>query len=63
MIEQIILQSSSPDSIVMDCFAGSGSALKCAEKLGRKWVGIDNSDIAIDVIRSNDLGAYQYIEI
>lgn len=51
MIEQIILQSSDKNSIVLDCFAGSGTTLRCAEKLGRKWIGIDNSKIAIGVIR------------
>lgn len=63
MLNQIILQSSNKDSIVLDCFAGSGSTLECAEKLGRKWIGIDNSPTAISVIRKNISGIYEYFEI
>lgn len=50
MIEMIIRQSSNPDSIVMDCFAGSGSTLLAALNHNRKFIGIDNSDMAIEVI-------------
>lgn len=51
MLEMIIAQSSNPNSIVMDCFAGSGSFLKASAKLGRQWIGIDASKVAIDVIK------------
>ena len=63
MIKQIILQSSNENSIVMDCFAGSGSALKAANNLGRKWIGIDNSEIAVKIIKENDIGDYNYYDI
>ena len=36
----------------MDCFAGSGTTLLAAAKLGRKFIGIDSSDVAINVIKS-----------
>ncbi len=52
MLNQIILQSSRPQSIVLDCFAGGGTALNEAEKLGRRWIGIDNSQESIKVIGS-----------
>lgn len=51
MISLIVKQSSSPDSYVLDCFAGSGTTLLAAIKSGRKFIGIDNSPIAIDVIK------------
>ena len=50
MIEKIILQSSNSDSVVMDCFAGSGTTLLAAAKVGRRFIGIDSSDIAINII-------------
>lgn len=50
MLDLIIQTSSNEDSIVLDCFCGSGTTLKSAEKLGRKWIGIDESDLAIGVI-------------
>ena len=62
MIEQIILQSSDKNSIVLDCFAGSGSTLKSAYNLDRKWIGIDNSKAAIKVIKNNDVGNYTYYD-
>ncbi len=51
LLERIILNSSNKNSIVMDCFAGSGSTLKVANKLNRKWIGIDNSTHSYDVIK------------
>ena len=44
MIKRIIAQSSDENSIVLDCFAGSGTTLECANNLGRKWIGVDNSN-------------------
>lgn len=52
MLKQIVLQSSNENSIVLDCFVGSGTALAAAEKLHRKWIGIDNSEEAIKVVKS-----------
>lgn len=49
MLKVIIQTSSKPDDIVLDCFAGSGTTLLAAEELGRRWIGIDNSKIAIDI--------------
>ncbi|MFP4025379.1 MAG: DNA methyltransferase [Thiohalospira sp.] len=53
MLERIILNSSNESSIVMDCFAGSGSTLKVANRLNRKWIGIDNSTHAYEVIKND----------
>lgn len=64
MIEQIILQSSDKNSIVLDCFAGGGTTLKCAEKLGRKWIGMDSSNISIELIKKQfDDENYSYFEL
>ena len=49
LLEFIVNASSSEDSIVLDCFCGSGTTLIAAEKLGRKWIGIDQSEEAIRV--------------
>lgn len=63
MLEMIVKQSSKDDSIVLDCFAGSGSTLLAASKLGRKWIGIDQSDYSSRVIkeRFKDYN-YQFIQ-
>lgn len=63
MLEQIILQSSNENDYVLDCFAGSGSTLKVAFKNNRKWIGVDNSEIAINVIKSNKIGNYIFYNL
>jgi adenine-specific DNA-methyltransferase len=50
MLEQIISASSGPGDLVLDCFAGSGTTLVAAGNLGRRWIGVDNSDEAISAI-------------
>ena len=64
MLELIIKQSSNKDSIIMDCFAGSGTTLLAAAKYGRNFIGIDSSKIAINVIKKrlseNDIS---YVEM
>jgi len=50
MLDIIIKTSSNENSIVLDCFAGSGTTLKAAQINGRQWVGIDQSDEAIKAI-------------
>jgi len=49
MLNFIIRNSSLEDSIVMDAFMGSGAFLLEANKLRRKFIGIDSSSYAIDV--------------
>lgn len=63
MLEMIIAQSSNFNSIVMDCFAGSGSFLKASAKLGRQWIGVDASDVAIRIIQTQlEHLTYQFID-
>ncbi|NMC35083.1 MAG: site-specific DNA-methyltransferase [Veillonellaceae bacterium] len=64
MLEMIIEQSSNDDSIILDCFAGSGSTLFAAQNLGRKWIGIDQSDVSHRVIKKRfDATSYEYIDL
>ncbi len=41
LLERIVKASSNEGSIVLDCFMGSGTTQAVAQKLGRKWIGID----------------------
>ncbi len=41
LVERIIKASSNEDSIVLDCFVGSGTTAAVAEKLGRRWIAAD----------------------
>lgn len=47
LLERIIRCSSNEGDIVLDAFAGSGTTLAVAEKLGRRWIGIDCGKLAI----------------
>ncbi len=47
LLKRIIQASSVPGDIVLDCFAGSGTTGAVAEKLGRKWIMMDSSKLAI----------------
>lgn len=47
LLSRIIKASSNQGDIVMDCFAGSGTTLAVAEKLGRRWISIDCGKLAI----------------
>ncbi len=73
LLDLIIKTSSNENSIVLDCFCGSGTTLKSAHLLNRKWIGIDKSDLAIEATRnkietiSGDLfiekPIYEYLEV
>jgi adenine-specific DNA-methyltransferase len=58
MLDLIIKTSSNENSIVLDCFCGSGTTLKSAQILNRKWIGIDESDLAIQAT-VNKLGSIE----
>jgi len=47
LLDLIIKTSSNNDSVVLDCFCGSGTTLKSAQTNNRKWIGIDQSEHAI----------------
>ncbi len=47
MIDTIVKTSSNPGSIVLDCFCGSGTTLEAALRNGRRFIGIDKSEVAI----------------
>jgi SAM-dependent methyltransferase len=49
LLERILLASSEPGDIVLDCFIGSGTTAAVAQKLGRRWIGCDINRGAIQV--------------
>jgi site-specific DNA-methyltransferase (adenine-specific) len=50
LLERIISASSNPGAVVLDPFCGCGTAVHAAERLGRSWIGIDITYLAIQVI-------------
>jgi DNA modification methylase len=51
LLERIINASSNPGDVVLDPFCGCGTAIAAAQKLGRKWIGIDITHLAIGLIK------------
>jgi site-specific DNA-methyltransferase (adenine-specific)/adenine-specific DNA-methyltransferase len=58
LLERIIKASSRPGDVVLDAFCGSGTTLAAAQRLGRRWIGIDCSPAAcrLAVERLRDIG-------
>jgi len=73
MLDLIVKTSSVEGSIILDCFCGSGTTLLVAQRNNRRWIGIDQSDLAVQVTRSKldsvklDLftcnGEYEFVDL
>lgn len=50
LLERIIRLSTKPGDVVLDPFCGCGTAIEAAQRLGRRWIGIDITVLAIDVV-------------
>ena len=47
LLERILKASSNPGDVVLDPFCGCGTTVAAAQKLGRTWLGIDITHLAI----------------
>jgi len=73
LLKSIVLASSNPGDLVLDCFCGSGSTIQAAEELDRQWIGIDESIEAINVTKKrlakiekglfSSAVSYQFLEL
>ena len=59
LLERIISASSNPGDTVLDPFCGCGTTVHAAQALGRRWIGIDVTPIAISLIRTRLTDAFQ----
>ena len=51
-MERIIRASSNEGDLVLDPFCGCGTAVVVAERLHRRWLGIDITHLAINLIKN-----------
>jgi site-specific DNA-methyltransferase (adenine-specific) len=58
LLERIIAASSNEGDVILDPFCGCGTAVHAAQKLGRKWIGIDITHLAIALIEKRLKGAF-----
>jgi site-specific DNA-methyltransferase (adenine-specific) len=59
-VKRIVLASSRPDDLVLDCFAGSGATGEASLLTGRRFILIDDNPAALEVMakrfaRSSDI--------
>lgn len=63
LLERIINASSNEGDVVLDPFCGCGTAVAAAEKLNRKWIGIDITHLAISLIEKRVKNAFPGTQI
>ena len=68
LLERIINASSNEGDVVLDPFCGCGTATVAAERLNRRWIGIDVTHLAITLVRhrlrdsfGDDLRLYEIV--
>ena len=51
LLERIIEASSNEDDVVLDAFCGCGTAIAVAQRLNRRWIGVDITHLAIALLK------------
>ncbi len=51
LLERIIQASSNEGDVVLDPFCGCGTTIAAAQKLGRTWIGIDVTHLAVGLMK------------
>jgi len=62
LLERIISASSSEGDLVLDPFCGCGTTVHAAQKLNRRWIGIDVTHLAIHLIQRRLKDAFPKIQ-
>jgi site-specific DNA-methyltransferase (adenine-specific) len=58
LLERILRASSNEGDVVLDPFCGCGTTVQVAQKLNRRWIGIDITHLAIGLIKTRLDDAY-----
>lgn len=51
LLERVVAASSNPGDVILDPFCGCGTTIAAAQKLGRKWIGIDVTHLSIALLK------------
>jgi len=62
LLERILAASSNAGDVVLDPFCGCGTTVHAAQKMGRRWIGIDVTHLAIGLIEKRLREAFPGIE-
>jgi site-specific DNA-methyltransferase (adenine-specific) len=63
LLERIIQASSNPGDLVLDPFCGCGTAIAAAQKLERRWIGIDITHLSVALMKYRLEDMFSGIEI
>jgi len=63
LLERIIKASSNEGDVVLDPFCGCGTAVVAAQKLNRRWIGIDITHLAINLMRNRLKDSFPGIQL
>ncbi|HEY9687354.1 MAG TPA: site-specific DNA-methyltransferase [Coleofasciculaceae cyanobacterium] len=63
LLERLILATTSEDDTVLDPFCGSGTTLHAAQLLSRGWIGIDRSELAVNMAAARLNSNFSELEI
>jgi site-specific DNA-methyltransferase (adenine-specific) len=58
LLERILSASSNEGDLVLDPFCGCGTTVHAAQKLDRRWIGIDITRLSIALIRRRLIDAF-----
>jgi len=58
LLDRIINASSNTDDVILDPFCGCGTTIAPAQKLGRTWIGIDVTHLAITLMKQRLVDAF-----
>jgi site-specific DNA-methyltransferase (adenine-specific) len=62
LLERILAASSNEGDVVLDPFCGCGTTVHAAQKMGRRWIGIDITHLAIGLVRRRLVDAFPQAE-
>lgn len=62
LLERIVASTTNPGDVVLDPFCGCGTSIHAAQKLGRTWIGIDVTHLAISLIERRLKDAFPGIQ-
>ena len=63
LLSRLIALSSNPGDIVLDPFCGCGTAVHAAQKLERRWIGIDITPLATNLIKTRLEDAFPGLKV
>jgi len=60
LLERLIRADSREGQVVFDPFCGCGTTIAVAEKMGRHWIGMDSTHLALSLLRHRLLSSFDY---